>query len=536
MQLEEGVLFDNRYLLKRLLGSGGFSEVWLVEDTKVDNQKRALKVYAPGKGLDEDGIQLFSSEFQLVYDLNHSHLLRPSHFDDFQRSPYLILPYCERGSATNLTGVITEDEAWRFLHDVASGLAYLHEQIEPVVHQDIKPDNVLLDLHGNYLITDFGISAKARSTLRRSVGKATSGGTIAYMAPERFGKDKTPVKASDIWALGATMFELMTGDVPFGEHGGALQKSGAEIPEITKDYSQRLKNIVCKMLACEPWDRPTAKQLTEWANHKGMVEPPPPVEFHTRKHTVLPPQPPSQKNRVVYWVIGAVVVTFIVTVIALAVIGFLLDEDAMPFFPYEISNLSDEQEAASILKKGAWHDLLKKAISNHPKHSWDDGSKYKGMDRAFGLGVYLWGGGDIYFGFFTENVQYGYGVYMIAPGSSDIIYNCRDCKYYVGDWSNGKMNGKGTCYDSNGKLIYYGEFKDNKPQETYPTSGDYSSYRFGVIEYSTGKYIGETKDGKNDGYGIFVWDDGNMWFGMWEDGIRNGSGIEIMINGDCKPE
>ena len=62
MQLKENTLFDSRYLLKKLLGRGGFSEVWLVEDTKVANKKMALKVYAPGMGLDDDGVQLTKAQ------------------------------------------------------------------------------------------------------------------------------------------------------------------------------------------------------------------------------------------------------------------------------------------------------------------------------------------------------------------------------------------------------------------------------------------------------------------------------------------
>ena len=270
MQLKEGTLFDNRYRLQKLLGSGGFSDVWLVEDTKVGDNKRALKIYAPGKGLDADGVKLFSSEFELVYDFNHPHLLRPSHFDVYERSPYLIMPFCDRGSATRFIGAISEDEAWRFLHDVAAGLAYLHEQSPPVIHQDIKPDNVLIDHAGRYLITDFGISAKARSTLRRSVGEAKSGGTIAYMSPERFGKDNTPIKASDVWALGATLFELLEGDAPFGDHGGLIQKSGAEIPNMQGEWSEELKEIVNRCLHVEPWHRPMAEQL--WNGLKNAPE------------------------------------------------------------------------------------------------------------------------------------------------------------------------------------------------------------------------------------------------------------------------
>ena len=267
MLLKENEIFDSRYNLKQMLGRGGFSEVWLVEDTKVGNKKMALKIYAPGMGLDDDGVKLFSSEFELVYDLNHSYLLKPSHFDVYERSPYLVLPYCENGSAAKSAGRMTEKEAWSFLHDVASGLAYLHEQKEPIIHQDIKPDNVLIDHNGKYLITDFGISSKARSTLRKSVGETKAGGTIAYMPPERFGKDNTPIKASDVWALGATLYELLTGDVPFGEHGGLIQKSGAEIPDLGKGYSKEMQKVVEKMLAVEPWNRPRASQIVEWTEN-----------------------------------------------------------------------------------------------------------------------------------------------------------------------------------------------------------------------------------------------------------------------------
>ena len=264
MRLREGSLFDNRYRLRKLLGGGGFSEVWLVEDTRVGNEKRALKVYAPGKGLDDDGVKLFSSEFQLVYDFNHTHLLRPSHFDVCDRSPYLVLPYCERGSAGKLVGDMSEEDAWRFLRDVATGLAYLHGLDPPIIHQDIKPDNVLIDQTGRYLIIDFGISAKTRGTLIKSVGNEKSGGTISYMPPERFGNKNAPIKASDVWALGATLFELLAGDAPFGEHGGLIQKSDAAIPDIGGGYSKDLNNIVKKMLAAETWNRPTAEQLVEW--------------------------------------------------------------------------------------------------------------------------------------------------------------------------------------------------------------------------------------------------------------------------------
>ena len=270
MQLQENTFFANRYQLIRLLGRGGFSEVWLAKDNWTHLQV-ALKVYAPGQGMDQDGLQDFCGELASVYDLNHTNLLKPQHVDTWENMPYLIMAYCPAGSCVKRVGKMTEAELWKLIHDVAAGLAYLHEK--DVVHQDIKPDNILMDTEGNYLITDFGISTRARSTLRKSViGGSTSGGTTAYMGPERFSRQPAPTKASDIWSFGAMAFELLEGVTPFGEIGGGMQKGGAEIPFINAPVSDALKYTIFKMLSKETWDRPTAATLIEWASNPDAIE------------------------------------------------------------------------------------------------------------------------------------------------------------------------------------------------------------------------------------------------------------------------
>ena len=273
MQLTENTFFGEheRYRLIRLLGQGGFSEVWLAEDTQA-GLTVALKVYAPGKGLDEDGIKQFSGEFSLVFNLNHPNLLRPTHYDVYERMPYLIMPYCEQGSSIKMAGQIDEKTAWKFLHDVASGLAYLHTQKPPVIHQDIKPDNILMDKSGSFLITDFGISSKVRSTLRQIVddeeNESSGAGTMAYMAPERFSKDNLPIMAGDVWALGASLYELITGLPPFGAHGGLLLKGGADIPDASGQWSSQLKKLIQKCLQKDPWSRPKAKDIVKQAKRR----------------------------------------------------------------------------------------------------------------------------------------------------------------------------------------------------------------------------------------------------------------------------
>ena len=263
--MEENKLFHDRYFLERLLGRGNFSEVWLAKDTKTDIPV-ALKIYAPATGLDDQGLNVFAREFSLVVNANHKNLLKPLYYDSFDRKPYLVLPFCKKGSILKNVGKFTEDQAWHLLRDVASGLAWLHSMTPPVIHQDIKPDNVMVADNGDFMITDFGVSTHLRSTLRKSMSSAfSSAGTIAYMAPERFGKDNTPIMANDIYSLGATTFEMLTGDTPFGDDGGLVQKKGAEIPDLKGDFSEQLKKVIAKCLKTNPWERPTAEQLERYA-------------------------------------------------------------------------------------------------------------------------------------------------------------------------------------------------------------------------------------------------------------------------------
>lgn len=300
--MEQNNLFHDRYFLERLLGRGNFSEVWLAKDTKTDI-KVALKVYAPATGLDDAGLNVFAREFSLVVNANHKNLLKPLYYDSCDRKPYLVLPYCEQGSIMKLVGKFSEQDAWRLLRDVASGLAWLHAMNPPVIHQDIKPDNIMVADNGDFMITDFGVSTHLRSTLRKSLSSAfSSAGTVAYMAPERFGKDNTPIMANDIYSLGATVFEMLSGDTPFGDDGGLVQKKGAEIPELKGDYSVQLKKLIYKCLSTDPWNRPTAEQLEKYAT-AGM-------EGNTIKY--VDEKTLWQKHKVLFSVVGVVVAAGII--------------------------------------------------------------------------------------------------------------------------------------------------------------------------------------------------------------------------------
>jgi formylglycine-generating enzyme required for sulfatase activity len=258
--------FSTRYHLVRRIGVGGYSEVWLANDTLAGNMQVALKIFAPDKGLDEQGIALFSKEYALVFNLNHPNLLIPKHFDVAEGSPFLVLPYCPSGSIFSKIGNMTEAELAKFMLQAASAIAYLHSQEPPIIHQDIKPDNFLIDNQGNYLLSDFGISSKIRRTLTRSMGAQGSTGTMAYMPPEKFSADKQIIKAGDIFSLGVTMYELLTGDLPFGDNGGLTLKAGADVPNLRTGFSSELNELLKRCMAKETWDRPMAEELQRIAD------------------------------------------------------------------------------------------------------------------------------------------------------------------------------------------------------------------------------------------------------------------------------
>ena len=269
--LQQGSLFDNRYVLTRFIGRGGFAEVWLVED-KLTGLEEALKIYAPGSGMDEDGLKLFVKEVSVVHDLRHSSLLTPKILGQCENQPYLVLPFCPNGSLNKKVGECTEKEAWKIMEQVASGLAYLHKR--NIVHQDIKPDNILLDANNDCVITDFGISLKAQSSLRKSMRVQANSGTMAYMAPERFSAEPHPIPANDVWSLGAMMFELLEGNVPFiAQMGGLAQMNGAQIPTMHGDAGAELKQAILSMLNKDAAERPTAEQIVEIAKSKGAQAP-----------------------------------------------------------------------------------------------------------------------------------------------------------------------------------------------------------------------------------------------------------------------
>ena len=268
---ETGKLFDGHYKLIDLLSTaGGSADVWLAIDVNTIDEandeskatKVVIKIYRPKNLIDIEGEYQFRSEFKKVFNCHHENIIQPTYFSIYEEMPYLVLPYCPAGSSETLIGQIEKnDDIWKYIYEVSSGLAYLHEHTPQIIHQDIKPANVLIDDNGNYAITDFGISAEMGGTGMDSEDE--SGGTFAYMAPERFIEGTLPMPESDIWALGATLYELITGDTPFGNDGGSHQEKDTAIPPIKQNAPEAVKDLIYSCLSFDPKSRPTARSIVD---------------------------------------------------------------------------------------------------------------------------------------------------------------------------------------------------------------------------------------------------------------------------------
>lgn len=262
-ELKEGMVIADRYELRKYLGSGSFGEVWMANDT-ILGIEIAVKLYL---SLDASGQEEFKDEYRITFGLSDEHLLTTDFFGIWQHRPFLTMKYCAKGSAAKMIGKVDERVIWQFTHDVAAGLKYLHNLEPPILHQDIKPENILADDRGHFLITDFGISRKMRSTMRKQSKRSVGSGALAYMGPERFQADPIAVKASDIWSLGVSIYEMATGDLPFAGNGGGMMLNGAQLPRIdTSRYSANLNDIMQACLAKDTWERPTADQIVEYTD------------------------------------------------------------------------------------------------------------------------------------------------------------------------------------------------------------------------------------------------------------------------------
>ncbi|HEX6316105.1 MAG TPA: protein kinase, partial [Gemmatimonadaceae bacterium] len=212
--------FQDRYLLEREIGTGGMATVWLAHDVRHD-RKVAIKVMHPELAA-AIGAERFLAEIRVTANLQHPHIL-PLHDSGHvpgtaAASPvlYYVMPFVQGESLRDRLQrerLLPLGDALAIARDVAAALDYAHRH--GVIHRDIKPENILLH-EGRPLVADFGIAlAVSVAGTARMTQTGLSLGTPQYMSPEQAVGERAIDHRTDIYALGAVLYEMLTGEPPF---------------------------------------------------------------------------------------------------------------------------------------------------------------------------------------------------------------------------------------------------------------------------------------------------------------------------------
>lgn len=474
-------IFAGRYLLTNHLGTGGFSEVWKAVDQMANNAVVVVKVFLPGRGMDASGVQLFSKEYSLVLNLDHPHLLTALHFDVYNGSPYLILPYCEGGnlySRLQAQGPFEEKELAEIAVQVADALAYLHDN--QIIHQDIKPDNILIKSLGKYVLSDFGISFQLKRTLNQTIsGSAHSKYYTPYYAPPEKNLKK-PDFTGDIFSLGVMLYELANGEPPFEFTGKALME-GADIEPIPH-ISEQLNQILEACMSIDPEMRPTAHKMQFWAGYF----------LETGGWGVLKRKQAKKKKK---------------------------RKPKLPL-PTESTKSKDQSKAKS-----------KDQAPPKPKAKKVNPSTLKSKRVLWGLATVLVLG-SIGIGLSASSIKglfKGKSAYVGAKnakgqpnGEGSVVYPNGDS--YEGNWLNGLKHGQGKMKYANGD-VYEGEYQKGYKQ------GE------GTFTYANNdSYTGQFQKGKKEGQGVYTYSDGQKYIGTFQNDVIEGPGRYLDVEGNIVAE
>jgi eukaryotic-like serine/threonine-protein kinase len=344
MSFEPGELIGGRYELGRQLGAGGMARVYLGHDRLLDREV-AVKVLAEPYASDPQFVERFRREASAAAGLNHPNIVAVYDRGEADGSYYIVMEYL---SGPDLKQVIRRRaplpplQAIDFAQQILAALGAAHRR--DVVHRDVKPQNVLVAEDGHLKVTDFGIARAGAQADMTEAGSVI--GTAQYLSPEQARGDEVTA-ASDCYAVGIVLYEMLTGRVPFdGDRPVAvamkqISDEPAPLRAVEPSVPPELEAVVMRALAKRPSERyrtagefsralSEARTALDGSGSTTSVMPAAapataetrvmdPATGPTRVAPPPPDEPPGERRRRWPWVVAGIVL-----LAALAVAGFLL--------------------------------------------------------------------------------------------------------------------------------------------------------------------------------------------------------------------
>ncbi len=271
-----------KYELLEEIAEGGMGTVYKGRHQD-DGAIVAIKVIAPELAGNEVLLKRFELEYQTARKLDHPHIVRALDFGRHGTSTYLVMEYVDGptlGARIEREGRIPEDDAIRIISQVGEALHEAHEH--GILHRDVKPDNILITSAGQAKLTDLGLV----KNLQADLGLTRPGrglGTPNFMAPEQLRNAKGVDARCDVYALAATLYMAVTGELPFDTHGSvsALFKKKfnneiAQPRQVVPSLSARVDAAIRRAMSVDPGQRPAScrefvRELTAGASKPQSV-------------------------------------------------------------------------------------------------------------------------------------------------------------------------------------------------------------------------------------------------------------------------
>ncbi|GFH41821.1 putative serine/threonine-protein kinase PknB [Lactococcus hodotermopsidis] len=257
--IEVGKIYADRYRVRREIGRGGMANVYLGEDTYLDNRQVAIKVLRSNFENDSIAIARFQREAYAMAELNHPNIVSISDVGDADSQQYIVMEYVDGLTLKqyiNEHAPLANEEVIRIGDEILAAMALAHSS--GIIHRDLKPQNILITRDGTAKVTDFGI-AKALSETSLTQTNSMFG-SVQYLSPEQArGGNATP--QSDLYAIGIILYEMLTGQIPFDGDSPvtiALKHFQENLPSIinqNRNVPQALENVVIKATAKKLEDR-----------------------------------------------------------------------------------------------------------------------------------------------------------------------------------------------------------------------------------------------------------------------------------------
>ncbi len=255
-----GTVLDDRYFIDELIGVGGMAVVFGARDSYINNNRVAIKMLKVDVASDEIMVKRFKNESKAESMLKHKNIVAIHDVSVKGRDKYIVMEYVQGITLKNYLkgkgGPLSFDEVICYTKQILRALCVAHGN--GIIHRDIKPQNVMVLQNGRIKVMDFGIAKLPNAETVTVTDKAI--GTVYYMSPEQASGKKIDSR-SDIYSLGAMLYELATGELPFtGETPLSVvlqQINDDPVPprEINPDIPVGLEQIILCAMSKKPSER-----------------------------------------------------------------------------------------------------------------------------------------------------------------------------------------------------------------------------------------------------------------------------------------